>query len=154
MLRTLRRFALLLPFTLAACGGDTTAPTIETATFAPSLGVDLAASTRLPSGMYTRDLAVGTGALVTSGQRLSMRYTGWLANGTQFDANAAPAAPFQFTLGAGGVITGWDQGVGGMRVGGRRQLVIPPSLGYGSQRVGPIPPNSILVFNVEIVAAQ
>ncbi|MEO5798500.1 MAG: FKBP-type peptidyl-prolyl cis-trans isomerase [Gemmatimonadales bacterium] len=126
---------------------------IESATFASSLGVNLAGSTKLPSGMYTRDLEVGTGAAVATGQLLSMRYTGWLTDGTQFDGTGTKP-PFQFRLGTGQVIAGWDQGVAGMKIGGKRQLVIPSSLGYGASGVGPIPPNAILVFNVEVVAAQ
>ncbi len=149
----LRSIAAAVSLTLAACSGDSIL-TIESATFAPSLGVDLAASTRLPSGMYIRDLVVGGGATVANGQSLSMRYAGYLIDGTSFDANAAPQAPFVFTLGAGAVIQGWDQGVAGMRVGGRRQLIIPPALGYGSSGTGPIPGNAILVFTVEVVAAS
>jgi len=157
MRRLFRRLAVVLPIALAACGGATDSaevPTIETTTFAPSLGVDLNAMTRTPTGLYYRDLATGPGAVVANGQLLQMRYAGYLANGTLFDQNVAPANPFTFTLGAGQVISGWDQGVAGMRVGGRRQLVIPPALGYGANRVGPIPPNSILVFTVEVVSAQ
>jgi peptidylprolyl isomerase len=153
MRRLFRRLAVVLPIALAACGGATEVPTIETTSFAPSLGVDLNAMTRTPSGLYYRDLAASDGAVSTNGQRLQMRYAGYLADGTLFDQNTAPAAPFAFTLGAGQVIPGWDQGVAGMRVGGRRQLVIPPALGYGANRVGPIPANSILVFTVEVVSA-
>lgn len=139
---------------LAACSRSIEgAPVTEPATFAPSLNVDLATATRLASGMYTKDLVVGTGAAVQTGQTLSMRYAGWLSNGTPFDATGN-RAPFQFVLGAGQVIAGWDQGVAGMKVGGKRQLIIPPTLGYGAAGVGPIPGNSILVFTVEVVAAQ
>jgi peptidylprolyl isomerase len=147
----------LLALALGACGTDTSsseAPTIETAAFAATLSVNLAASTKTGTGLYYRDLVVGTGALVASGQQVSVHYAGSLANGTQFDANAAPSAPFVFRVGTGQVISGWDQGVPGMRVGGRRQLIIPPALGYGAAANGPIPRNSILVFTVEVVAAQ
>ena len=149
--------ALALP--LAACGDDdaTTAPpstgaTIETTTFAPSLGIDVSASgwTRTASGLYYRTLATasGTSATVANGQRVSVRYTGWLANGTQFESST-----YTFTLGRGEVIAGWDQGIVGMRVGERRQLVIPSALGYGDRANGPIPANAILVFNVEVLTA-
>ena len=142
---------------LCACGSDAVtapAPTIETTTFASALGVNIASSTKTTSGLYYRDLVVGTGALVTTGQTLSMHYTGWLANGNQFDDNGPTATPFQFVLGRGDVIVGWDLGIAGMRVGGQRQLIIPPSLGYGSQAKATIPSNSILVFNVTIVSAK
>jgi FKBP-type peptidyl-prolyl cis-trans isomerase FkpA len=106
------------------------------------------------------DLRVGTGAEATNGRSLTVNYTGWLysANatdnkGTQFDSNAG-RAPFSFQLGVRAVIAGWDQGVLGMRVGGLRRLVIPPSLGYGSTANGPIPANSTLVFDVELLSVQ
>ena len=153
----IRTLALSLALTLtAACGSEnsTVEPKIETTTFASSLGVDLSAMTKSSSGLYTRDLTVGTGAVAVAGKRVGVHYVGSLANGTQFDANGPTDAPFSFTLGAGQVIAGWDEGVAGMKVGGRRQLVIPPSLGYGSQANGPIPGNSILVFTVDLVSVQ
>ena len=152
--------ALALAAPLAACGEDndstaTEAPltgVIETERFASSLGVNLPASTRTATGLYYRQLApsTATGAPVTAvnGQRVSVRYTGWLANGRQFDAGTFP-----FTLGARQVIAGWDQGIAGMRVGEQRQLIIPPSLGYGAAGNGPIPGNAVLVFNVELLSA-
>jgi FKBP-type peptidyl-prolyl cis-trans isomerase FkpA len=157
----LRRFlwvASTLGMGLAACAGNadnTTVPvTIESATFATSLGVDLTASTKTPSGVYYRDLTVGTGAPVANGQQLSVRFTGWLANGTQFDSNVS-GVPFDFRLGASEVIEGWDLGIVGMKVGGRRQLIIPSALGYGPTGEPPsIPPNAILVFNVDLLSAQ
>ena len=142
-------------FVTACASGDSVsgpAP-IESTTFAASLNVDLGSSTKLPSGMYIKDIVVGTGAAVQAGQTLSMRYTGWLANGTQFDATGN-GAPFTFRLGAGQVISGWDLGVAGMKVGGKRQLIITPALGYGASGTGPIPGNAILVFTVEVVSAQ
>jgi FKBP-type peptidyl-prolyl cis-trans isomerase len=142
---------------VAGCGLDATeatAPSIENTTFAPSLGVDLTKMTKRESGLYYRDLVVGPGAAVARGQLLKVHYTGWLASGFQFDSNGPNDAPFQFVLGAGQVIGGWDDGLVGMNVGGTRQLVIPPSLGYGSSAVGPIPRNSILIFTVDVVSAQ
>jgi peptidylprolyl isomerase len=127
---------------------------IETTTFAPALGVDLAASTRTSTGLYYRDLTVGTGATVAAGQLVSVRYTGWLANGTQFDSNVSSASPFEFTLGSGQVIPGFDQGIAGMRVGGRRQVIIPPALGYGAAGSGTIPGNAVIVFTVEVVGVR
>jgi FKBP-type peptidyl-prolyl cis-trans isomerase FkpA len=156
-LHAVTRAALLATLLVTACSSEDASvsgtTTIETVSFAPSLNVDLASSLKLPSGMYIKDLTIGTGAAVVAGQTLSMRYTGWLPNGTQFDATGN-GAPFQFRLGAGPVIQGWDLGVAGMKVGGKRQLIITPALGYGAAGVGPIPGNSILVFTVEVVAAQ
>jgi FKBP-type peptidyl-prolyl cis-trans isomerase FkpA len=140
--------ALVLSLTLLCC---TRAPAvdIEHTTFAAALNVDLAQSTKLPSGMYVRDLTVGTGAMPTTGQLVTARYTGWLVDGTQFDSNQSTG--FQFHLGRGEVITGWDVGVAGMKVGGTRQLIIPPELGYGSSGQGPIPPDAVLVFTVSMI---
>lgn len=135
---------------LGACA-DKPAPatSIESTNFVPALAVDLAASTKADSGMYYKDLVVGTGPEVAPGQKLTMKYTGWLANGTEFDSGTYP-----FRLGAQQVIGGWDLGVLGMKVGGRRQLIIPPALGYGKSGSGPIPPNAVLVFDVELISAE
>jgi len=129
------------------------ASTIESTSFAPELQVDLPGSTKTASGLYYRDIAPGSGPPVTAGQQVSVFYTGWLANGGLFDSNAG-GSPFSFRLGAREVIDGWDLGVAGMRVGGKRQLIIPAALGYGAGGSGPIPPNAILVFNVEVISAQ
>ena len=106
------------------------------------------------------DLVVGTGADAVNGRNLTVNYTGWLydANrpeqkGTQFDTSVGKT-PFQFVLGTGRVILGWDRGVPGMKVGGRRRLVIPPELGYGAAGSGPIPGNATLVFEIELLAVQ
>ena len=144
----LRTLATLLPFVLAACGGDSssgiTAVPIESTTFAPSLGVNLATSTKTASGLYYRDVRLGTGATIVNGMALKVKYTGALANGTQFDAGTYP-----FTI-PGQVIQGWNEGLLGMKVGGSRQLIIPPSLGYGAAGSPPvIPGNAVLVFTVE-----
>ncbi|HUQ46900.1 MAG TPA: FKBP-type peptidyl-prolyl cis-trans isomerase [Gemmatimonadaceae bacterium] len=147
--------SLALAFT-AACslGGSLESEdpaTVEETTFAASLGVDLTKSTQITNGAYIRDLVVGTGPMVTTGDSVSVKYTGWLANGTQFDSNTGSATPYGVRLGAGKVIAGWDKGIPGMRVGGTRQLLIPPVLAYGYYSVGPIPANSVLVFTVQIV---
>ncbi|MFZ5443063.1 MAG: FKBP-type peptidyl-prolyl cis-trans isomerase [Myxococcota bacterium] len=141
------RAAALAVLLLSACAPE---PKIEETTFAASLGVDLAASTKHPSGLYFREKTTGDGAEAKNGSPVTMRYTGWLVDGTQFDSNQA--AGFRFTLGAGDVIPGWDLGCVGMKVGGTRQLIIPPALGYGSSGAGPIPPNAILVFDVTMVS--
>ena len=149
-----RPLAIAAAIIVAACSSEEGATDIESTAFASSLGVNLAASTKTANGVYYRDIQVGAGATVANGQTLGMRYAGYLANGAQFDANQAPSAPFTFQLGASQVIDGWDEGIPGMKVGGRRQLVIPWQLAYGAAGYGPIPPNANLVFNVEVVSAQ
>lgn len=106
------------------------------------------------------DLVAGTGAEAVGGKVLTVHYTGWLYNesrpdqkGAQFDSSQG-IDPLKFVLGQGQVIAGWDQGLVGMKVGGTRRLVIPPSLGYGDARRGPIPPNATLVFDVQLVAVE
>jgi len=149
-------FGALLAST-ACLSGESVSVTenkVEETTFASSLGVNLSASTKTAGGAYYRDLVVGTGAVVTSGQNLTVRYTGWLANGTQFDSNTSAANPLAFKLGANQVILGFDEGLPGMKVGGQRQLILPPSLGYGPYDYGPIPGNSVTVFKVEVISAQ
>lgn len=122
--------------------------------FAPSLGVDLRTMAVTASGLYMRDDTVGTGAEAMPGQQVSVHYTGWLPNGTKFDSSVDRGKPFVFPLGGGRVIAGWDEGVQGMKVGGTRTLVIPPTLGYGPRAIGPIPPNSTLVFRVDLLGVQ
>ena len=141
----------------AACGPAPTvpAPKIEETTFAAALNIDLEASTRLSTGEYVRDLEVGDGAQVMVGKVLSVTYSGYLANGSLFDSNdTAAGMPFAFRYGAAEVIKGWDQGFDGMKVGGVRQLIIPPNLGYGYNGAPPkIPSNAILVFVVKLKGA-
>lgn len=153
----LRRLAVLATSLIAvACGSDA-APNIPSnpavETYAASLGVNIAAMTKRNDNLYIQDLTVGTGAEAVAGRTLDMRYSGWLANGNRFDSNVGGPV-FSFTLGAGMVIPGWDQGVAGMRVGGKRKLVIGSALGYGPSGSGPIPPNATLVFDVEVVAVR
>ena len=98
------------------------------------------------------DLVVGAGAEAKIGDTLSMNYTGWLQNGAKFDSSLDHGQPFQFVLGRGNVIAGWDQGIVGMKVGGKRKLTIPPSLGYGANGAGGvIPPNATLIFEVDLL---
>ena len=106
------------------------------------------------SGLQYWDIKLGNGATATPGQMVSVHYTGWLSDGDKFDSSLDRSRPFQFPLGAGRVIKGWDEGVAGMKVGGKRQLRIPPALGYGSRGVGPIPPNATLVFDVELLEVK
>jgi len=101
--------------------------------------------------MVIEDVTVGEGEAVKAGDTVSVHYIGTLPDGTEFDNSKKKGQPFQFTVGAGRVIKGWDQGLVGMKVGGQRILVIPPQLAYGSQQAGPIPPNSTLVFSIELL---
>ncbi len=102
------------------------------------------------SGLRIIDLVLGEGDEAESGQTVTVNYTGTLENGEQFDTSYG-RAPFPFPLGGGRVIKGWDEGVAGMKVGGKRKLIIPPELGYGSRNMGPIPANSTLIFEVELL---
>ncbi len=105
--------------------------------------------------LMTKDEVIGTGAEAKAGDSVTVQYVGMLTNGQVFDASKNHGdAGFTFKLGAGQVIKGWDEGVAGMKVGGKRQLIIPASLGYGPQAVGPIPANSTLVFEVELLKIQ
>lgn len=97
------------------------------------------------------DTKIGTGDEVKSGDTIVIDYKGTLTDGTKFDSSYDRGQPFETRIGVGDVIKGWDEGVVGMKVGGKRHLVIPPSLGYGDQAVGSIPPNSTLVFDVELI---
>ena len=110
------------------------------------------ASITTPSGLVVEELVVGAGAEAKSGQDVSVHYTGWLTNGKKFDSSKDRGDPFVFPLGQGHVIKGWDEGVQGMKVGGKRKLTIPSALGYGARGAGGvIPPNATLVFEVELL---
>jgi FKBP-type peptidyl-prolyl cis-trans isomerase FkpA len=129
---------------VAGCGSSGSNPTAPT-----------------PTAPFSQtDLQVGTGATATSGRVITVNYTGWLYDpsatdqkGAQFDTSTG-RGPFSFVLGVGAVIRGWDQGVPGMQVGGRRRLVVPPELAYGSSGSGPIPPNATLVFDIELLVVN
>ena len=108
-----------------------------------------------PSGLKYEDLKVGTGAEAKAGQTVSVHYTGWLTDGKKFDSSVDRRQPFEFPLGMGRVIKGWDEGVQGMKVGGKRKLTIPPGLGYGARGAGgAIPPNATLIFDVELLGVR
>jgi FKBP-type peptidyl-prolyl cis-trans isomerase FkpA len=117
-------------------------------------------TTTTPSGLQIQDLVVGTGAEAVAGHAVSVHYTGWLRNpdgtaGKKFDSSVDRGQPFEFPLGGGRVIRGWDEGVAGMKVGGKRKLVIPPELGYGARGAGGvIPPGATLIFDVELLGVQ
>jgi peptidylprolyl isomerase len=113
----------------------------------------------MPNGLKYTDTKTGDGAAATPGNKVSVHYTGWLYNnaakGAKFDSSVDRGQPFQFTLGAHQVIAGWDEGVAGMKVGGKRTLIIPPELGYGARGAGGvIPPNATLMFDVELLGVQ
>jgi peptidylprolyl isomerase len=104
------------------------------------------------SGLEYEDEVVGTGDSPKSGQKVTVHYTGWLTNGKKFDSSRDRGQPFTFTIGRGQVIAGWDEGVAGMKVGGKRKLTIPPTLGYGAKGAGgSIPPGATLIFDVELL---
>lgn len=106
----------------------------------------------MPSGLQYWDIKKGTGPVAGTGKQVKVNYTGWLLNGKEFDSSAKAGRPFSFLLGTGEVIKGWDQGLLGMSVGGKRQLRIPPALAYGPNGAGSdIPPNATLIFDVELV---
>ena len=145
------RFALFSWLAIAACGrGDS-----ARGGFAAALGVDTASMTKAPAGFWYPDSAAGQGDLAEPGRTVRVHYTGWLPNGKKFDSSRDRGEPFAFTLGAGQVITGWDEGVKGMKVGGRRKLVLPPAMAYGEAGAPPdIPPGSTLVFDVEVLGLE
>ena len=109
----------------------------------------------MPEELKIEELVAGDGAEAKTGQTVNVHYTGWLTDGTKFDSSRDSGQPFSFKLGAGMVIRGWDQGVAGMKVGGKRKLTIPPDLGYGARGAGgDIPPNATLVFEVELIGVR
>ena len=132
---------VVLSAAVAGCGGSPTSPS-NNVSFSQT------------------DLVVGSGADAVTGTLVTVNYNGWLYDASQTDqkglqfASSVGQTAFSFTLGTGAVIAGWDQGVVGMKVGGLRRLVIPPSLGYGANRNGPVPPNATLVFEIELVSVQ
>jgi FKBP-type peptidyl-prolyl cis-trans isomerase FkpA len=112
-------------------------------------------SIKTASGLVYEDLVVGNGATASAGQKVSVHYTGWLTDGKKFDSSKDRNEAFEFSLGRGQVIRGWDEGVAGMKIGGKRKLTIPPNLGYGAGGAGGvIPPNATLVFEVELLGLK
>ncbi len=141
---------VILVITLFALVGLIVAQTAKPATSTPTKVTG--APTKTASGLEYWDIKVGTGAVAESGQHVKVDYTGWLTNGKKFDSSVGTGKPFEFVLGAGQVIKGWDEGVTGMKVGGKRQLRIPPDLAYGAKGYpGVIPANSTLIFDVQLI---
>ncbi len=108
------------------------------------------------SGLQYWDIKVGLGAFAKTGDKVKVHYTGWLTTGKKFDSSVDAKQPFDFTIGAGDVIKGWEEGVAGMKVGGKRQLRIPPELAYGASGTpgGPIPANATLIFDIQLLAVN
>ena len=149
--------ASVLIATLAACGGSAAAPgstpspaALDTTTFAPDLAVDLEAFTRLPSGMYIFDAVKGNGVVAAEGRKVTFRYSAYLPNGSLVESQRQPIEAEMNE----GMIRGLRFGIAGMRAGGTRRLVVPPALAYGRSQVGSVPPNSTLVFDIELVSVR
>lgn len=159
-MRKLIPLVIILALFIAGCGKKAeqqpqeTQETEQTATTSSEPAppeVDPGKMVMTASGLNYADIVIGDGEAAIAGQKVKVHYTGWLTDGTKFDSSFDHDRPFEFPLGAGRVIKGWDEGVEGMKVGGKRLLIIPPELGYGGRAVGPIPPNSVLKFEVELL---
>jgi peptidylprolyl isomerase len=140
------------------CAAAALALTAVLASLAPAPTAN-AQAIKTPDGLQYSDNKIGSGAAASTGAKVTVHYTGWLdengAKGKKFDSSRDRGEPFTFTLGAQEVIPGWDEGVAGMKVGGRRTLIIPPELGYGARGAGGvIPPNATLIFDVELLQVQ
>jgi peptidylprolyl isomerase len=159
---TFKQSAILIAASAAALAGCASGPTPQAdAQPAPAPQASVPTPTPVPAAdgelgtLQVTDVVLGTGAEAVSGKKVTVDYTGRLLTGRKFDSSLDRGQPFTFTLGAGQVIRGWDQGVAGMKVGGKRTLVIPPHLGYGASGAGAvIPPNATLVFDVELKGVE
>jgi FKBP-type peptidyl-prolyl cis-trans isomerase len=129
--------------------GKSTAPSTNAPTKVTGDGV------KTDSGLQYWDMRVGNGEMAKEGSHVRVHYTGWLTTGKKFDSSVDAGTPFDFTIGNGEVIKGWEEGVAGMKVGGKRQLRIPPALGYGAEGSPPdIPPNATLIFDIKLLGVQ
>jgi len=145
----MKRLLFVAVLAAFACGDDPIVVELDENGFALSLNVDLTAMTETASGLLWQDFVVGTGPQVVTGAGVVANYSGWLKDGSLFDSGQFP-----FTVGAGTVIAGWEEGFIGMLEGGTRRLIIPPTLGYGSAGAGSIPPNATLIFDVQLVTVS
>lgn len=151
----MRKSGMLMAYAFVTLVGAAACSDGDGNTFADELDIDLASMEQRDGGLYVQDVEVGTGAEAVAGQLVAVHYSGWLADGTPFDSSRDRGVPFEVVIGEGGVIQGWDQGIPGMREGGRRKLVIPPELAYGAVGAGGvIPPNATLVFDVELLEVR
>jgi peptidylprolyl isomerase len=153
-MRVTRRAGALSALALIAAPG-----VLADAAFTAAMAQGAGKPVTTPSGLQIIDSKVGTGASPKAGQTCVMHYTGWLyengAKGKKFDSSVDRGEPFEFPIGRGQVIAGWDEGVGTMKVGGKRTLIIPPALGYGARGAGGvIPPNATLIFDVELLGVK
>jgi FKBP-type peptidyl-prolyl cis-trans isomerase len=155
MMKYVATMAIVLALTAVYLAAQSTAkksstPNTNTPTKVTGDGV------KTPSGLVYWDIRVGNGDTAKEGSHVRVHYTGWLTTGKKFDSSVDAGTPFDFRIGNGEVIKGWDEGVAGMRVGGKRQLRIPPSLAYGADGTpgGPIPPNATLIFDVQLLGVQ
>ena len=153
-MRVTRRAGALSALALIAAPG-----VLADAAFTAAMAQGAAKPVTTPSGLQIIDTKVGTGASPKAGQTCVMHYTGWLyengAKGKKFDSSVDRGEPFEFPIGRGQVIAGWDEGVASMKVGGKRTLIIPPALGYGARGAGGvIPPNATLIFDVELLGVK
>jgi peptidylprolyl isomerase len=153
-MRVTRRAGALSALALIAAPG-----VLADAAFTTAMAQGAAKPVTTPSGLQIIDSKVGTGASPKAGQTCVMHYTGWLyengAKGKKFDSSVDRGEPFEFPIGRGQVIAGWDEGVATMKVGGKRTLIIPPALGYGARGAGGvIPPNATLIFDVELLGVK
>ena len=146
--RTTLGMALAVTLAIAACGDSPLGPDPSNTEFDASLGIDLSAMTETASGLFYIDDPVGAGEMAAAGDSATVDYEVWLADGTGIEAGT----DFQFLVGGGSVIAGFDEGVTGMRVGGERTIVLPASLAYGSSGVGNIPGNAVLVYHLALTA--
>ena len=154
---------LLLLFFLSGCGGSTVTPSDKAGSSEEAKAQEPKTNQAEPAespvgelgGLQINDKTVGTGTEAANGDRVTVHYTGRLSDGTKFDSSLDRDQPFEFVLGEGRVIQGWEKGVLGMKAGGQRELVIPPEMGYGAQGAGDaIPPNAVLNFDIELLEVQ